>query len=470
MTFITYKRFGNKEYAYKLTSYWDKKARQPRHKSEYLGVVIDRKKGVFRKTLKDRLLKEELILDFGDTFLLQEFLKKEGFTKLLRDTFGDKADTVLSLICYKLCHPSAMRLAETWQSGNVIRHLCKADLASQRISDLMVDIGDEDVYREFFENYLRFVKHSSDGLILDITAMPNQVHMPLSQWGYHDEDIDKQVNLMLVVDKASALPLFFRYMPGSVSDVSALKPTIAELKRLGVENTFSIFDAGFYSEGNINALQGQGIGFMVRLPSNRTIYRELIEKSGNLEGWDNAVEYGERALFVSKHRINLYGEGAFAYVVLDPERKGRETAKLIRGADEIDEGKKDAFALKKRGIMVLVSSADLGKADVVPLYYNRQTAEQLFKFSKDDLEMLPLRVHKEESLRGYLLLIFMTLSAFLLLKKKLGKKVTVEEALMLMRNLKVKVFKDEMLVPEIVKKQRLLLEGLGIIVPKVLGI
>lgn len=471
MTFVTYKKIGNQEYAYELTSYWDKKIKQSRHKSKYLGVVIDKEKKVFRKTLKEKLLKEELILDFGDTFLLHQFLEKEGFTKVLEDTFGDKTNMLFNLVCYKLCHPSAMRLAETWQNGNVIRHLCKAELKSQRISELMVEIGEEDNYRLFFENYLSFIDYSPDGLLLDVTAMPNQIHMPFTQWGYHDEDIDKQVNLMLVVDKASSMPLFFRYLPGSVPDVSSLKPTIKELKKFGIKKTYCIFDAGFYSEGNIRAMQEKGIPFMVRMPSNRVLYKELIKESSDLESMKHAVIYGERGLFVEKHKISLFGKETFAYVVLDPERKGRETRKLILRLSEDDEITEDReFILKKRGIMVLASSIDLPKEDVVSFYYSRQAAEQLFRFSKDDLELLPLRVHKEESMRGYLLLIFITLSAFLLLKKKLGKKVTVEEALLVLRNLKVRVFEDEMLIPEMTKKQRELFERFEIIVPKVLGI
>ncbi len=118
----------------------------------------------------------------------------------------------------------------------------------------------------------------------------------------------------------------------------------------------------------------------------------------------------------------------------------------------------------------MISSIDLPMDEVVPFYYSRQAAEQLFKFSKDDLELLPLRIHKEESMRGYLLLIFITLIVFLLLKKKLGKKTTVEEALLVLRNLKVKVFKDEIIVQELTKEQRQLFEKFEILVPKVLGI
>ncbi|PKP59854.1 MAG: hypothetical protein CVT89_00770 [Candidatus Altiarchaeales archaeon HGW-Altiarchaeales-2] len=471
MTFIIYKKFGKKEYAYEITSYWNKKLKQPRQKSKYLGVVIDKEKKVFRKPLKEKLMEERFIIDFGDIFLIHKFLEKNGFTKLLKDAFGKNGDAIFNLVSYKLCHPSAMRLVETWQNGNAIKYLCKANLQSQRISELMVEIGREENYRTFFEKYLSFITHSSDGLLLDITAMPNQIHIPFSQWGYHDEDIDKMINLMLVVDKASSMPLYFRYIPGSIPDVSCLKPTIDEMKKFGVENTYSIFDAGFYSEDNIKALYEIEMPFMVRLPSNRKIYKDIVNKSGDIENVKYVVEYGKRGLFIKKHEVYLFGKPAFAYVVLDPARKGREMTKLILQLDEIDKSDDEkAFMLRKKGIMVLISSIEIAEDQVVPFYYSRQAVEQLFKFSKDDLNMLPLRTHKEESMRGYLLLMFITLCVFLLLQKKLGKNITVEEALLLLRNLKAKVFDDEMLIPEITKKQKELFERFEIIVPKVAGI
>lgn len=110
---------------------------------------------------------------------------------------------------------------------------------------------------------------------------------------------------MLVVDKESSLPLFFRYIPGSIPDVSCLKPTIDELSKYGLKNTCAIFDAGFYSESNIKALQGPDLDttqvqFMVRLPANRTLYKELMEKSEDLESIKYATVYGKRGLFISR--------------------------------------------------------------------------------------------------------------------------------------------------------------------------
>jgi transposase len=124
----------------------------------------------------------------------------------------------------------------------------------------------------------------------------------------------------------------------------------------------------------------------------------------------------------------------------------------------------------KSGAMILVSSFEIEKKEVVPFYYMRQTVEKLIGFAKDDLDLIPLRIHKEETLRGYLLMIFITLTIFALIKREIGNDYTVEETLLTMRNLKCKVYDKELIVQELAKKQKEVVEKLDIIVPKKLGI
>lgn len=76
LSFIRYKEFGKKEYAYEVISYWDKSIKKPRQKTRYLGIVVDKGKNIFEKPLKEKIRKEEQILDFGNSFLLHEFLEK----------------------------------------------------------------------------------------------------------------------------------------------------------------------------------------------------------------------------------------------------------------------------------------------------------------------------------------------------------------------------------------------------------
>ena len=142
MSFIRYKKFGRKEYAYEVIAYWDPVQKKPRQKSRYLGVVVDKKKKVFTR-MEKKQRNEQLILDFGDVYLLYEFMKQKGVFSLLEEVFGDRARYLISLLCYRLCHASAMDYAQIWYEGSISRFLFKdVDLSSQRISDFLQDIGD----------------------------------------------------------------------------------------------------------------------------------------------------------------------------------------------------------------------------------------------------------------------------------------------------------------------------------------
>jgi len=49
----------------------------------------------------------------------------------------------------------------------------------------------------------------------------------------------------------------------------------------------------------------------------------------DIETFKNAVKYGDRILFVKQKKVDLFGKEGYAHIVLDPERKGRETKSLL---------------------------------------------------------------------------------------------------------------------------------------------
>lgn len=471
MVFTRYKKFGNKEYAYEVTSYWDSMQKKPRQKSTYLGMVINKKKKIYEKK-QPRIIHEQFILDFGDIYLLDNFLKQSGFIKILKSVFAEHTPFLTALISYRLCYGSAMYFAQTWFEGSYTKIIYKENLSSQRISDFLKILGKEDVLRKFFKIYLQDKVANIKGIILDATSLPNQIHMPLTEWGINREEIDKQIRFLLVVDKTNSQPLFFRILPGNIVDVSVLSNTISELEKLGLKDLYTYLDAGFFSEANLKELYEKNINFLTRLPASRLIYKELIKTEiKNLEAIPNGVRYGKRILFIKQKKINLFGKEIYAHIVLDPKRKAREINNyLLEIIDEKDENTEAEYTFAKKGIMILISSFQISKEEVVPAYYIRQTVEKLFGFSKDDLNILPLRGHSEETVRGFIFLQFLSLIAFTQLKNKLGNKATVEEILFTMRNLKCKVYENEILISELSKKQRLIAESLNIMVPKKLGI
>jgi len=473
MTFIRYKTFGKQEYAYEVKAVWDKKTHKPKQKTKYLGVVIDKNKKIFEKKLKLKQ-PEKLILDFGDSYVINKLMEEIGFSNLIKDVFSNHMAFVSALLTYRLCYPSAMKYSKDWIEGNYAKLLYNnVKFNSQRISDYFKVLGDEKLQRTFFQEYTKRFTNAKKGIVIDATSLPNQIHMPLTQWGRSGEEIDKQIRFLLAVDKQTQMPLFFRYYSGNIVDVSTVKNTLTELKQLGIKNTFIYFDAGYFSEGNIIELQKEEIDFLTRLPSLRCLYKNLIkEYAKDIEDHKNITRYGERGLFIKQIEIDLFGKKAYAHLVLDPKRKGREMNRLmVQCVDEKDKQAEEiSYNMLTRGIMILVSSCKMKKEEVVPTYYIRQTAEKMFGFSKDDLELLPLRVHSEEALRGFLLMQFLSLAVFVKIKERLGKKHTVEELLLTMRNLKCKVYDNKILVSEMVKKQKDFMKELDILMPNSLGV
>ena len=243
-----------------------------------------------------------------------------------------------------------------------------------------------------------------------------------------------------------------------------------------MESYFLCIDAGFFSKPNIVDLYDRGISFLTRLPASTVLFRELVEAEVKvLESPLNVVRFGKRGLFVLQKKVELFGREAFAYVVLDPERKGRESKRLILQTVDDVGGEKVGrrglgYDFLRCGVMVLVSSFEVSREEVVPLYYLRQRAEVLFGFAKDDVGFLPLRVHREEALRGFLLLQFLSLIVFARLKQELGDFFSVEEVLLVMRNLKCKVYEKEAIISELNREQKDICKKLDIVVPKTLGI
>lgn len=474
MAYIQYKIIKNKKYAYEMTAHWDKEKKQSRSTSKYLGPV-DPDTNELLPVAKKQPKNEKLVLDFGDGYFLCEWIKTSEVYSLLNNLFFEKLPGLFPLIIYRLCTQSAMYNCENWLDGNVISCLFKnIDLSSQRISDMMSYLGDEAVQRSFFVDYIKLVGGTNKSVIIDATSLPNQINIDFNAWGKSDGKIEKQFRLLCVIDQINKTPLFYRFLPGNITDVTTLQTTITELKAMGVHNSFILIDAGYYSEANILDLYKRKIDFLTRLPGGRKIYNDIVlNKSIGIENLENANIIGDRSYFVKSFEIDLYGEKAYAFIILDPERKSKETKELLQNYCKNKSSRnedKDKFEVANCGIMILISSKEIPQDEVLAAYYFRLSVEQVFCCAKSDLGLLPIRNHNEKTVRGYLFLQFLLLVIYLKIKEKFADDSTVEQMLLTLRKLKCKLFDHQIIPAELTKKQRLIFEQAGVLVPKFLGI
>ena len=209
--------------------------------------------------------------------------------------------------------------------------------------------------------------------------------MSVTDWGYHNGGIEYETRLILAVDQTSKMPLYFRYVASNVGDVSTLANTIVEMKKHGISTSSALIDAGYYSETNLKLLFDAGISFLIRMPSNLVLYRSVVAQCGDIESSRYVVKFGKRGLFVKEVEVEVCGgRGAFGYLVLDPERRGREISRAVldMGEEKVGGGG-GGVDFVNCGKMVLLSSVRLSTVEVVPLYYMRQVVERMFGVAKD---------------------------------------------------------------------------------------
>lgn len=467
MAFIVKKKIYGKTYAYEYTTVWDKINKKYKKKTKYLGKVDEDTDEIIpskKRTQNKSVIDENKIVDFGDTFVLNKILEESQLSNIIKNIFGKYHHHIMSLVCFQILEGSAFKNVTNWLEGNIAEKIySKANLSSQNISKILKFMGNESYKDSFIKDYSqKFIKNNYN-ILIDSTSLTSSINIDKNGWGYTSGGIERNFKCLMLVDRQTKLPIYFRIIEGSIPDVSILKTSIEDIKKLDLKIENTILDAGFYSEENINYLIKSKINFITRLPKNRVIFKELIDNIKDLEKGDNIVIYGKRALFVKQEEITINAKKIYAYVIEDPKKKAREiTKKCFEAYDE--KGRTREIEINYTGYFVLLSYEKIEKKEILPNYYARQKIEQIFGYTKNNNNLLPLRVHGEKQLEGYLLLNFIALITYILLREKLRGEMTVEEAMLIMRSLKCKLYNNsrKKLILEPTKKQKIILKKLDL--------
>ncbi|MDR2460942.1 MAG: hypothetical protein LBE38_09225, partial [Deltaproteobacteria bacterium] len=149
------------------------------------------------------------------------------------------------------------------------------------------------------------------------------------------------------------------------------------------------------------------------LPARGSIYKDLIKNHlQDITNVSGNVTYLKREFFAKSIRINYLNIYIYAYVIIDIEKKARDTVEYIRKAREDGRSKEETNdKLKEIGSFILLSSKQLELNEVIPLYYQRESIEQYFDLSKTDAKILPARVYSERNFKGHLLISFIATTA-----------------------------------------------------------
>ena len=199
---MPYIRYITKENGFEYASVADCKRDGKQVSQSYLGNlgrVIDKSLGIFKNRERglfcysiengysdlpenytpsaDVVEREGLILDFGDSFFLHEFIKKQAYNAAIGTVVDKNLDTLLSLLYYRiLTDEKAYLYADMWHKGNYASVLFpKAHLKSQRLSEFLAQLGKEGNQRRFFAKYFEclYGETGTTSVVIDSSGLPN---------------------------------------------------------------------------------------------------------------------------------------------------------------------------------------------------------------------------------------------------------------------------------------------------------
>jgi transposase len=104
--------------------------------------------------------------------------------------------------------------------------------------------------------------------------------------------------LALLFGEESRLPVYYRKLPGNVTDVMTIHKMLADIDFLDLEKVNLVMDRGFYSEENINALYGKHYKFLM---GARTSLKFVQHKLDEIRDSMNS-----RASYSSIHGLNYH--------------------------------------------------------------------------------------------------------------------------------------------------------------------
>jgi hypothetical protein len=282
-------------YVYESVGYWDKQKKQARNKRKCIGKLdpatgeiipshkidlADLISSVKKRCPKPVLTSKRLF--YGATYLFDAIGEKLGVTRDLQTCFPDIYRQILSLAYYLVLEDrNPLSRFPKWALTHT--HPYSKAIPSQRSSEILRVIGEEAKL-----NFLQLQgqrRVEKEFLAYDITSISSySTSLKQVKYGLNKEnDSLPQINLALLFGENSRLPVYYRKLPGNITDVKTISNLLADINFLNLEKVQLVMDRGFYSEANINALFRRHYKFLISARTSlRFVRRKLDEVCGSM--------------------------------------------------------------------------------------------------------------------------------------------------------------------------------------------
>ncbi|MBK5263498.1 MAG: IS1634 family transposase [Peptostreptococcaceae bacterium] len=466
-------------YAYSNEAYWDKEKQQSRAKRTLLGkidpvtneIVPTRsykkeKESIFVSAKRGPVPITKIQRSFhGASYLFDQIGKIAGIETDLKLCFPDTYKQLLSIAYYLILEENnALSRFSHWQKLHT--HPYGEDIPSQRSSELFQSIDEEGRLSFFKRQGKRRIENEYWAFDTTSISSYSSALKQVKKGRNKEHDRLPQINLALLFGEESGLPFYYRKLSGNISDVKIVKQLMAEFNVMGYKKVNVIFDRGFYSRDNINALYKNHQKFIIGVKIGLKYVKEILEEERkNLQLWSNLqtqfgaygvcknIEWNYEQDRPYKGDILKTKRRAYLLLFYNPEKAAKDqsdmneyltslhndlienTRKEYRMKDyekyfEVTDSPKRGMKIKPKeeamrkvasnyGYFALLSNEVKDPFDALSLYRSKDIVEKGFGNLKERLNFRRMQVSSELALNGKLFVEFVALIYLSYVKKKM---------------------------------------------------
>ncbi len=464
-----------KIYVYERVPYYNPRIKNTSYHYRYVGKKENGETRKVRSILPRRSLIHGPfipILDIVNAFGIEEMLKKH--------LTENESMQIIAMAVSKVVRPLPASSLETWFEGTSLSKSMNVNLESRRMSELLDRIGSSDLYRQFSSDLASRIS-AGNSLLYDITPLPSYSSAGILEYGHAKDHPElEQVNMSMVLERSRRIPLFFEVYSGSIPDVVTLKRTVQSIKNT-IPKIEIILDRGFFSHENLDLLKDDSYIIAASMVS-KAVKNIFATASRTVDHADNVIIYNNDPVFCKPVAFTMDDLNLKGYFYHDPRRESDERSDFHRrlaekrsaveklqprsGVGETIQAVASSYlryftwridnnrittrarnnaisaAENRMGKFLLVYSGDYSPLECLSIYRDRDSIEKAFRTLKTDLDIFPMRVRKESTIRGMLFIFFISLiirTALMrgMISSGLMKKYSLERMLLELEKLHV---------------------------------
>ena len=378
-------------------------------------------------------------------------------------------------------------------------------LSSQRVSDLLMDFGEQE-RNTFYRRWYKLIKER-EYIALAITSLSSySKQRDECEFGYNrDGEKLPQINLCMLFGEDSRLPIYQTTYTGSLGDVSTLQCTTAQFQSLFDDlRDVLVMDKGFYSASNIDYMLNQGIRFLLSVPFSNKFARQYVEDERlAIDTVENTIVTAGDPIRGVRRDLVWKDKVLHAHVFYDTVQGTKDRNDLFasiarlktlvqsnaarkQDKDEIDRyltvsdsedgiavtvrGEAVARALQTSGWFVLVSSEDESSQRAFDKYRLRDVVEKGFWKYKNGLGLERLRVHSDERAANKCFVAFVSLIISSHIRNIMRNnprcdRLTVDRIFLSLAKIKSVVIGGRRILRPLTKQQKDLFQVFGVPLP-----